>query len=95
MFLLHGWKAIVSAVLTILYMTKGIYYAFTSLEYVISLKEDAILNFYQKELPAIAFVQKPFCDLLQAFMVNDDLLNDIEKLYKTQSANSKLLDNDY
>ncbi len=61
----------------------------------IKLAGDKILEFYQKGLPRDAFVEDVFLKLMLAFMVDDDLLTDVEKLYKANIATNKTPGVDY
>lgn len=55
-------------------------------KYVMSLKDEFILNFYQKEMPSNAFTEDIFLIHLQSFIVDDDLLSDLEGMYKVSIA---------
>ena len=62
---------------------------------VLKLENEKIASFYQKDLPAEAFVEEAFSKLVQVFMADDDLLTDIEKLYKAHIATNKTPGMDY
>jgi len=50
---------------------------------------EEILIFYQKEMKAEVFQEEKFIALFNAFMVEEDQLNDIENLYKVHIALKK------
>ena len=53
---------------------------------------EAIIMFYQREIPKEAFDEERFVELLKTFMVEEDHLNDIENLYKAYIASKKTPD---
>lgn len=50
---------------------------------------EEILAFYQKDMEEEAFNEEKFIALFNAFMVEEDQLNDIENLYKVHIALKK------
>ncbi len=61
----------------------------------IKLGGEEVVEFYQKKLPQDAFVEEAFRNLMAAFMVDDELLTDVEKLYKAHIAANKTPGVDY
>ena len=62
---------------------------------VLQLSGEEIMNFYQIELPIEIFDEEEFNVIKKNINVEDDLLMDLEKLYKAQISFNKYNDTDY
>ncbi len=56
---------------------------------------EKVVAFYQKELPPETFEETVFTKLMHEMTVDDDVLTDVEKLYKAHIASNKTPGIDY
>ena len=65
------------------------------LEHVINIEGENIIKFYQKEIPKEVFDEDAFFDIVNDINIEDDLLTDLEKLYKLTISMDRNLDINY
>ena len=75
----------IATILAVLFLTKGMHNGQEILDNINAMNYEEILIFYQKEIPKEAFEETKFMALVKSFMVEEDLLNDIENLYNVAS----------